>query len=156
MIIDSTVIISLGLVGKLDLIEEGIIPRMVLNEIQTESIRISLKEPKFNISTPSDKSKRQALEILGDSMETGDSDIVASLLDFPQSLIATDDKRLRSVCRALGGKITGTLGILIHSARIGKISKDKALEILKYLNNTGFRMSLELYEEVQKNLNEIP
>ena len=152
MIIDSTVIISLGLVGKLDLIEEGIIPRLVFNEIEIESIRISLKEPIFVIPTPSDKSKRQALEILGDLIETGDSDIVALLLDLPHSLIATDDKRLRSVCKAIGGNITGPLGILIHSARRGKISKEDVLEILKDLNNTGFRMSLELYNTVRERI----
>lgn len=95
MIIDSTVLISLGLIGKLELIEEGKIPRMVLNEIETDSIKNTLAEPQFSIIIPTEKSRLQALEILGDPFESGDSDIVALLLGFPHSVIATDDKRLR-------------------------------------------------------------
>lgn len=155
MIIDSTVLISFGLIGRLALIEECKIPRLVFNEIETESIKNTLIEPKFSIIIPSEKSRRQAMEILGDLFETGDSDIVALLLDFPHSIIATDDKRLRSVCKALGGKITGTLGLLIQSAKQEKISKKEALDLLRNLNSTGFRMSLELYEKVKSKLNKI-
>ncbi len=51
--------------------------------------------------------------------------------------------------------MTGTLGILIHSVKTGKITKDEALKILKQLDATGFRMSIELYERVRKILEKI-
>ncbi|MHA1379183.1 MAG: DUF3368 domain-containing protein [Candidatus Helarchaeota archaeon] len=156
MIIDSTVILSLGLIGKLELIQDIEIPKRVFDEIQTESIKKKLNEQKFKIITPTKKSRLKALEILGDTSETGDSDIVASLFDLPNSIIATDDKRIRSVCRILGGKITGTLGILIHSVKNNKLSKSEAFEILKKLHSTGFRMSLELYEEVRNKISRLP
>ena len=155
MIIDSTILISLGLIERLELLEACEIPGLVFDEIKTESIKTTLTKLKFPIISPTEKSKHQALEILGDLLETGDSDIVASLLDFPRSVIATDDKRLRTVCKALGGKVTGTLGILIQSAITGKISKNEALNLLKKLNATGFRMSLELYEKIRSKINEI-
>ena len=83
MIIDSTVILSLGLIGKLEFIQNNKIPKKVYDEIQTESIKKELNERKFEVITPSKSSRRKALEILGDKSETGDSDIIASLLDFP-------------------------------------------------------------------------
>lgn len=155
MIMDSTVILSLGLIGKLEFIQNNKIPKRVYNEIQTESIKKRLNERKFKVITPSKNSRRKALEILGDKSETGDSDIIASLLDFPNSIIVTDDKRLRSVCRAFGGRVTGTLGILINLVKITKLTKSQAYEILKQLHSTGFRMSLELYEAVKKKISQL-
>jgi len=147
IIVDSTVLIALGNMGRLDLLPECIIPEKVLEEITKEPVKSALKE--FRIFTPSEKSRRKALEILGDEEETGDSDIVAALLDLGY-VVATDDRRLRNVCRALDGRVTGTLGILIHSVKTGKILKDEALKILKQLDATGFRMSVELYERVRE------
>jgi len=152
IIADSTVLIALGNVGRLDLLPECIVPERVLEEVTKEPAKSALR--KFRIFTPSDKSRKIALEILGDEEETGDSDVVAALLDLGCA-VATDDKRLRNVCRALGGKVTGTLGILIHSVKTGKITKDEALKILKQLDATGFRMSVELYERVREILEEI-
>ncbi|TFF63394.1 MAG: DUF3368 domain-containing protein [Promethearchaeota archaeon] len=57
-----------------------------------------------------------------------------------------DVKKIRNVYRVLGGKVTGTLGILINSLKEKSISKKEALELLRKLNNFGSRMSLELYE----------
>lgn len=153
MILDSTVIISLGLIGKLELLEERTIPTKVFEEIITTSIRNKLLDLKFQLISPTKKSKFKALEILGDETESGDSDVVAFLLDNIQLIIATDDRRLRNVCRALGGRLTGTLGIIIHSVELNKISKEEAFELLTKLNDTGFRMSLELFETAKKRLN---
>lgn len=150
MIIDSTVLLSLSNIGKLDLISDFIVPEKVLEEIKNEPTRSAVLKQKFKTITPSEGLRKKALEILGDQVETGDSDIVASLLESPKSVIATDDKRLRNVCRSLGGKITGTLGILIQSVRKGILYKDEALSLLKELHVSGFRMSLELYEKVKE------
>jgi predicted nucleic acid-binding protein len=155
MIVDSTVLISLGLINQLDLIDTFKIPKKVYEEIETEFIKAILIKRDFKIINPSINSKRRALKILGDKFETGDSDLIAILLELPNSLIATDDKRLRNVCRSLGGRITGTLGILIYSVEKGKISKNKGIEILKNLDQTGFRISIELFNKVSTKIREI-
>ena len=93
--------------------------------------------------------------MLEDRTESGDSDLVASLFEFPSSIIVTDDKRLRNTCRALGGKVIGTFGILINSVKKGDIAKEEALNVLDKLNNIGFRMSLELYRTVRENIERI-
>ena len=137
---------------KIELINDCIIPDNVLKEITNEPAKSALLTLKFQKVIPSKNSIEQALKILGDKYETADSDIVALLIDSPSSTIATDDKRLRNVCRALGGRVTGTLGILINSVKKQKISKEEALAILDKLNAIGFRMSLELYNFVRMKL----
>ncbi|RLI76232.1 hypothetical protein DRP05_13245 [Archaeoglobales archaeon] len=155
MIVDSTVLISLGNIGKLDLLSECVIPEKVIKEVTKEPAKSALNSLKFRLIIPSTKSRRKALEILGDEEETGDSDVVAALIENPHYVVATDDRRIRNVCKALGGKVTGTLGIVIHSAKTGKIAKSEALEIVKQLDASGFRMSLELYEKVKEILDRI-
>jgi predicted nucleic acid-binding protein len=152
MIVDSTVLISLGNLGQIELINKCIIPENILKEITNEPAKSALFNLKFQKVIPSEKSIKQSLKILGDKYETGDSDIVALLIDSPSSIIATDDKRLRNVCRALGGKVTGTLGILINSVKKQNISKEEALMLLDKLNEIGFRMSLELYNTVREKI----
>lgn len=123
-----------------------------MKEITNEPAKSALLTLKFQKVIPLQNTIEQSLKILGDKYETGDSDIVALLIDSPSSIIATDDKRLRNVCRALGGKVTGTLGILINSVKKQKISKEEALTILDKLNTIGFRMSLELYNSVREKI----
>ena len=152
IIVNSTVLIALGNIGRLDLLPECIIPEKVREEVTKEPARSAIG--KIRIFTPSDRSRRMALEVLGDDEETGDSDVVAALLDLDHA-VATDDRRLRNVCRALGGRVTGTLGILIHSVREGKVTRDEALKILKQLDTTGFMMSVELYDKVREILESV-
>ena len=123
-----------------------------MKEITNEPAKSALLTLNFQKVIPLQNTIEQSLKILGDKYETGDSDLVALLIDSPSSIIATDDKRLRNVCRALGGKVTGTLGILINSVKKQKISKEEALAILDNLNTIGFRMSLELYNSVREKI----
>lgn len=155
MIANSTVLISLGKIGSLDLLPECKVPVKVMEEMVQEPLWSAITIRKLPIITPSAQSREKALEILGDRDETGDSDVIAALLDFPNSVVATDDKRLRTVCRTLGGKITGTLGILIHAVRMKKTTKREAMDLLGQLEATGFRMSIALYEKVKKILNTV-
>jgi len=155
MIVDSTVLISLAKLGKIEWVNNCIIPDKVSKEITNEPAKSALLTIKFKERIPSEKSKKKSLNILGDKIETGDSDIIALLIESPSSVIDTDDKRLRNVCRALGGKVTGTLGLLINSVKKQIISKDVALELVNKLNKIGFRMSLELYKAVKKKIEKI-
>lgn len=152
MIVDSTFLITLANLGKIELIEGAIIPEKVLEEILNEPAKSALLTLNFQKISPSIKSRKLSMTILGDTYESGDNDIVALLIDFSSSLIATDDRRIRNVCRSLGGKITGTLGILINSVKEKKITKNEALQLVKRLDKIGFRMSLELYKTVKQKI----
>ncbi len=69
IIVDSTVLIALGNIGRIDLLPKCIIPEKVLEEITKEPTKSAIR--KFRIFTPSENSRRKALEILGDEEETG-------------------------------------------------------------------------------------
>jgi predicted nucleic acid-binding protein len=152
MIVDSTVLIALGNLGKIQLINNCKIPEKVLEEISHDPTKNALLHLTYQKVIPSKNSQKKSLNILGDKFESGDSDIVAILIDIPSSIIATDDRRLRNVCRALGGKVTGTLGIIMNALKEEKISKKEALALISTLHNIGFRMSLELYQTIKEKI----
>lgn len=83
MIVDSTVLICLGNLGKIELVNNCLI-------ITNDPAKSALFSLKFQKDIPLEKSVKQSLKILGDKYETGDSDIVALLIDSPESIIATD------------------------------------------------------------------
>lgn len=152
IIVDSTVLITLSNVERLDLIPENklLIPEKVLKEITKGTTKKALTGLDERVITPREGAKRKALKILGDEKETGDSDVLALFLDYPSYIVATDDKRLRNVCRALGARVTGTLGFIIYSVEIGKLDKDKAIKLLREIDAMGFRMSIGLYEKARE------
>lgn len=152
IIVDSTVLISLSNIDRLDLIPENklLIPEKVLKEITEEPTKKTLTGLDERVAIPKEDAKRRALKILGDEKETGDSNVLALFLDYPEYIVATDDKRLRNVCRALGARVTGTLGFIIYSVETGKLAKDEAIKLLRELDAMGFRMSIGLYEKARE------
>ncbi len=143
---------SLSNVERLDLIPENklLIPEKVLKEITEEPTKKTLTGLDERVAIPKEGTKRRSLKILGDEKETGDSDVLALFLDYPEYTVATDDKRLRNVCRALGARVTGTLGFIIYSVETGKLDKDESIKLLRELDATGSRMSIDLYEKVRE------
>lgn len=152
IIVDSTVLISLSNIDRLDLIPENklLIPEKVLKEITEEPTKKTLTGLDERVAIPKEDAKRRALKILGDEKETGDSNVLALFLDYPEYIVATDDKRLRNVCRALGARVTGTFGFIIYSVETGKLAKDEAIKLLRELDAMGFRMSIGLYEKARE------
>ncbi|RZN40358.1 MAG: DUF3368 domain-containing protein [Methanophagales archaeon ANME-1-THS] len=62
-------------------------------------------------------------------------------------VIATDDRRLRTICKVLGAQVTGTLGIIVDAVQRGFLSGEEGKELLKKLDASGFRMTVALYEK---------
>ncbi len=91
--------------------------------------------------------RKKALSILGDKEETGDSDVIATILELKDVVIATDDRRLRNVCKNFGAKVTGTIGIIVDAVRHGTLTEEEGKELLKKLDSSGFRMNVTLYEK---------
>ncbi len=64
MIVDSTVLISLGNLGKIDLIKDCIIPENVLKEITNEPTKSALLTLSFQKIGPSKKSTEKSFKFL--------------------------------------------------------------------------------------------
>ncbi len=83
---------------------------------------------------PADDLRKKALLNLGDKEETGDSDVIATVLGLKDVVIATDDRRLRNVCKILGARVTGTIGIIVDAVRESYLTEEEGKELFKKLS----------------------
>jgi len=67
-------------------------------------------------------------------------------------IIVIDDLIARSVAQAEGLLYTGLLGLVISLKKTGKLSQEKALDILQAITKTNFRMSVTLYNAIREEL----
>jgi predicted nucleic acid-binding protein len=152
IVLDSTVLIALSTVGQVDLLRwRVLIPEKVVEELSKEPARSTLvslvKWGKAEVIKPPEELRKKALFILSDKEETGDSDVIATVLELKDVVIATDDRRLRKVCKILGAKVTGTIGIIVDAVLHGPLTEEEGKELLKKLDYSGFRMNVALYEK---------
>ena len=71
------------------------------------------------------------------------------------NLILLDDENARVVAKAFRLNYTGTLGIILNALEKGLIKHNEFPELMDALIKNGFRMSIELYNEVIKLANGI-
>ena len=73
----------------------------------------------------------------------------ASLFLTPKGdRLVLDDVPARTVAEAEGRAYAGLLGLLLAGARSGRISPDRARQVLRRLVQSGFRVATDLYDEV--------
>ncbi len=66
-----------------------------------------------------------------------------------ESVIIIDDLAARDVARALGLRMTGTVGIILRAVKNELLTKHEALGKIRHLvEDTSFRMSTSLYSKV--------
>lgn len=61
-------------------------------------------------------------------------------------LIIIDEAEARGVAEDEGIPYTGTIGLIIFAQEKGNISRERAVEIIKKLSRSDFRMTVELYD----------
>lgn len=161
MVSDSTPLIHLAKVGRLELLREFfgeiIIPEAVYRECVLEGgdseDALAIKNAKWiKVEKIPDEKLKRALMLELD--EGGESEAIVLAIERNAELILIDDYDGREVARALGGlKVVGTIGILLRAKLQGKIeSLRKELERLKA---TGFWLSEEFYERILKEAGEL-
>lgn len=77
---------------------------------------------------------------------------VALSIEINADLIIVDDFKARKVSKHLGLTITGTLGVLVKARNSDLFPSIKP--VIEDLNNTNFRVSTELIEEMLRASNE--
>ena len=141
VVVDSTCLIGLERIGKLDILPELFepisIPDEVFNEFGTAFSRL-------NIETPANFALINALKLLVDD---GEAEAIALALE-KNCKILSDDKQARSVAKKLGLKVIGTIGMFIQAKQYGLI--DLLKPVLDDLEYNGFRMSESLKAEALK------
>jgi hypothetical protein len=85
---------------------------------------------------------------LRESLGRGEAEVIAATAENSNTLAVLDDQRARAIARAMGIRLTGTLGILLRAKREGALtSVHSALDVLEQV---GFHMSSELRAKVRE------
>ncbi len=87
-----------------------------------------------------------AVQILQERLDRGESEAIVLALELSADLVLLDDKRGRKIARSKGLEVVGTLGILLHAKKIGRVEAVKPF--VDRLILAGFRVSPRLYTTV--------
>lgn len=159
LIINATTIIVLRELEHLSLLErlrglgnvKVIVPQAVKREFLKAGVKLDIpgdevavgyhvSELQVDIPRSLGEGEREAIGIAYALTRQPNEDIV---------IVVTDDKRARYICRKLGVRVTGTLGLIEFAKKNSVISKEEALELLARLPSTSLYITPELLEEAQ-------
>lgn len=152
---DTTPIISLIKINRLDLLEElfseVLIPDAVFRELTTNTIFANeaqiVKSSSFlKISSVQNKKALQLLQAVS-GLDDGESEAIILADELKASVLVMDERKGRKVAQKMGIKITGTVGILIQAYDEKKISANDVKSYLTQLKNNNIRLSESLIQQ---------
>jgi predicted nucleic acid-binding protein len=154
VIADTTSLISLILVDKLDLVEKSLgqyfIPEAVWNELLNYSI------PKFDIRKfPEIKNhviKIRTKNYLHSIMDLGESEAVTLYNEMDADFLLTDDNKARQIAESIGVNCIGSIGLLIKSKEKGLLTELR--NIFEIWVKSGRYFSKNFLNEILKKYNE--
>ncbi len=140
-IVDASPLIVLAKVGRLDLLErladEYLIPARVAEEV----LRGPDSDPARAFLTSAMPTVAEVVSeptVLEWGLGLGETAVISAALQL-QSIAVIDDRAARTCCKALGVKLTGTLGLVLRGTRTGLVRRPE--DLLKDLRAAGFRIS---------------
>ncbi len=141
IVLDSTCLIGLERIGKLEILPELFEPILIPDEVFNE---FGTAFSWLNVEAPANLALVSALKLLVDD---GEAEAIALALE-KNCKILSDDRQARSVAKKLGLEVIGTIGMFIQAKHNGLI--DLLEPVLADLENNGFRMSEGLKAEALK------
>ena len=160
VVADACPVIFLAKLDQLELVRAMfpgtiLIPEAVHLELVQESIPLSeLRRLQEFLKKCQIEAVRNP-QYLSTSLSLADRCVLTLAEKHQGAIILTDDGLVRRIARSEGFAVAGTLGILIRARRAGIISKTVARQALNDLvARHRFRISIELYQEVLRNLDQ--
>lgn len=157
--IDATTLIALGTIGELDLLEsfDGtvVILPSIRDEVTTEPAETNLerlcdRDELVTAGPDVEIDDERAMDLLGETEVNGDVRVIAAVLarlDRDERIaVVSDDRRLRTVARGLGARVTGTIGVIVQAVEAG-LPEDEANEIVRRVDEHGLHMTAKLREK---------
>ena len=150
VIANTTPIIALALIGKLDLLKqlygEIIIPIDVQAEVLsggTTGVGVAelQRSSWIRVTTLTDPTRADLLS----DLDRGEAEVIALAQELNAGLIIIDERLARQHAKRLGLKLTGTLGILLESKQKGLVAAVKPL--VDQLLQGGIRLGDALIAE---------
>lgn len=145
IVVDSTCLIGLERIERLDLLAELFDPVVIPPEVARE-FGISIEWLKVEGIT--DESLVTSLTLL---VDRGEAEAIV-LAEERDSRVLLDDRKARSVAKQRGLSVIGTVGVLILAKQQSLIPTLRP--ILAQLEEQGFYLSAELQEEALRLVNE--
>lgn len=124
VVVDSTPVIALALVGRLDLLrllyQEVVIPAAVREEVLHDGRRrigaVELESAEWIRTTTLEDARRA--DLLSD-LDRGEAEVLALAQELDARLVIIDERLGRRHARRLGFTLTGTLGVLLRAKAAG-------------------------------------
>jgi predicted nucleic acid-binding protein len=83
------------------------------------------------------------------ALHAGETEALRLMLEAPAAILLSDDGAARSVATRMGYLVQGTLGILLRSWRLGRLSKRKLIYRLRAIpRRTSLHVSTDLLNAV--------
>jgi len=133
VIVDSTCLIVLERINRLDLLRDVYSRVVVPSDVVTE---FGQTLDWFEVLYPKD---RQMLTSLNERLGAGESAAIALALEMESAIVILDDLDARRYAKKLGLKVIGTVGLIVKAKNAGLISK--AQTVLDELQRAGFYLS---------------
>lgn len=137
-VLDSTCLIGLENIGRLDIVEQLLQPAYAPPAVEQE---FGAKPPWLQIVVPANKALVTSLQMMVDA---GEAEAITLALEMDVRIIL-DDRKAREVAMRLGIQVTGTLGLLLKAKEAGIISQIKP--ILTDLESNHFHIAPRLMLE---------
>ncbi|MDF1540381.1 MAG: DUF3368 domain-containing protein [Candidatus Thorarchaeota archaeon] len=165
-IVNSSPLIYLGKLGLLHLLEAFFDRVATVLSVRDEVLEVAAPEYPVLVEAFStwldvvDEPKTSLSEKLGKmGLHQGEIDVLSLAYKMKgnkkDNLIVIDDLAARDIARALGLRLTGTIGIILRATKNGALTKkDAILKIDHLVNETPFRLSTSIYSRIISDLDE--
>ena len=157
---DSTILIGLSKIGKLDLLKEIFSKVFIPEEVFKEVVERGKKKPGYKvikeaawIDTKPIKDKTQ-VNLLMASLEKGEAEVLALSKEIKADLILLDEEKARKSAVIAGFEIMGLLGLLVVAKNLGLLKEIRSS--IEDLKRKRFRISDKIVEEALKKAYEHP
>ncbi|MFN8492567.1 MAG: DUF3368 domain-containing protein [Caldilineaceae bacterium] len=157
-VINSTPLITLAIVGQLDLLPQlfdaVIVPTSVFNEVTAQGLQrpgaYTVAQANWLIVQSPALISPWPPSMLG--LDAGERDVILLAQECNADLVLIDEKLGRRVAISLGLPVRGTLGVLLIAYHTGLLTKADALAAATQLRHSAIRISERLLKWFENQL----
>jgi predicted nucleic acid-binding protein len=152
IVCDTTVLLYLGRIGQIDLLPALFSPVYVPEPVMLELdmgrlLRLdTINSRGLAWVTPVSVSQAMIDDLPTNRLGAGERAVIAFARAQDDCMVGLDDLRARQLAEAVGLKVVGTLGTLLHAKKADLISTVQPL--IDDVIAQGFRLSPDLYRDV--------
>jgi predicted nucleic acid-binding protein len=150
IIADSSPLISLATIDKLELLEdyfdEVYVPMAVYKEVSAYDKPFSQKLKIYLENKVLDVKNQYMVSVLNEKIDLGEAEAITLAFEKNADFIILDDLKARKTAIRNGLNVIGTLGLLLEAKKEGKISNLK--ELIKTFTENDIRLSEQLIKNI--------